>query len=218
MRQSLTLHGNVVPLDTFDLVPVIPSDTIYYNHYAYKLVLDVSSYIDPDYFIEEFEDFTKDTLQESVRLVNGRKNENEIYCYLKSIDDCTITATVYAKLSKRIYGPVSKEHLNVLTSRHYRCIARKSLWYKKYDGKIYMFLPYSKIFGASQGERREMQAEIIRAVTDGLPEGSYKFYPYMQSGSSVEFYTNLEEFNNFYPFLKMQYNNWTVITTKCFLY
>ena len=212
---NLNLHHSVVPLgDESSKFEIVPSDTIYYNHYAYKIVFDSSNYASNHSFIEEFNEFADSNLNSNWRLIRGKKKDNSLYCYLKSFDDYEFTTTVYNSIITSVYGPVNTEHLNLLTSREYAVEVRKSLWFNRYDGKIYIFLPYRAAYGISQEVRKAKYKEILAMIEENMPAYSYK---HLYDGSS-DIYVSLDDFNKFYPFLKMMYNDWVIRITKCMLY
>ena len=80
-------------------------------------------------------------------------------------------------------------------------------------------MPYRSTVSLRKDERIACHAELLTALGDSIPDYALKINNHFPTGhSSVEFYTKLDEFNQYYPFLKMMHNNWTFRITKCILY
>ena len=227
MTWNLNLHPNIEVLgDESKPFKIIPSQTIYYNTYTYKIVFDASPYkenrSDLDaYFklLDELYGVAKTDLESKCSFRSAKNNVLEILCYLRSYEDYKLLLGKFPQFVKHVTGPINDEHYKLLLAREYYVEPRSSYWYNKYDAKVYAFMPYRATQNLKKDERIVLHTELLTALGDSIPGHALKIYNQFPTGySSVEFYTKLDEFNQYYPFLKMMHNNWTFRITKCILY
>ncbi len=227
MTRNLNLHPNVEILgEESKTFKVIPSHTIYYNTYTYKIVFDASLYkenrSDLDaYFklLDELYSVVKTDLESKCSFRSTKNNILEILCYLRSYEDYKLLLNKFSKFVKYVTGPINDEHYKLLRAREYHVEPRSSFWYNKYDAKVYAFMPYRSTLNLQKSERTALHTELLTALADNIPKDALKIiseWPSRYSG--VEFYTKLDDFNQYYPFLKMMHNNWIFRITKCILY
>jgi hypothetical protein len=79
-------------------------------------------------------------------------------------------------------------------------------------------MPFRATQNLRKDERIVLHTELLTALGDSIPDHALKINKQFAGHCSVEFYTKLDEFNQYYPFLKMMHNNWTFRITKCILY
>ena len=239
---NINLHYSV---DTLDTLPAKyqsfcrPSDGIYYGRYAYKatfVVPETPSHILMDMYgddspLEHYRYFKKqlfdycviprrpdqsnkpDYLEENI--ISKNRSDNSITLYFKSKNDLiTVVNKFYDDLAV-IVGPLSRTHLDLLQSRNYRCEVRTQNWYKKYDYKVYMFMPYKATWQMTKQDKINKHEEIINFLKENVPAHSLKFYGTF--AGSIQFFTTSEHFDPAYPFLNMMYNEWRVIVTKAYI-
>lgn len=227
MTRNLNLHPDTKVLgDESKPFKVIPSQTIYYNTYTYKIVFDASLYkenrSDLDaYFklLDEIYNVVKTDLESKCSFRSTKNNILEILCYLRSYEDYKLLLSTFPQFVKHVTGPINDEHYKLLRAREYNVEPRSSYWYNKYDAKVYAFMPYRSTASLRKEERIACHAELLTALVESIPDHALKINNHYPMGhSSVEFYTKLDEFNQYYPFLKMMHNNWTFRITKCILY
>ena len=227
MTRNLNLHPNVEVLgDESKQFKVIPSQTIYYNTYTYKIVFDASPYkenrSDLDaYFklLDELYAAAKNDLESKCSFRSIKNNILEILCYLRSYEDFKLLLAKFPQFVKHVTGPINEEHYKLLRAREYHVEPRSSYWYNKYDAKVYAFMPYRSTINLKKEDRNALHTELLTALKDSIPEDAIKINNLYPAGySSVEFYTKLDEFHQYYPFLKMMHNNWIFRITKCILY
>lgn len=226
MTRNLNLHPNVEVLgDESKQFKVIPSQTIYYNTYTYKIAFDASPYkenrSDLDaYFklLDELYAVAKNDLESKCSFRSIKNNILEILCYLRSYEDYKLLLNKFPQFVKHVSGPINEEHHKLLRAREYHVEPRSSYWYNKYDAKVYAFMPYRSAFNLRKDEKVSIHAELLSAIKENIPQNAFKIIHYPNSFQSVEFYTKLDDFNQYYPFLKMMHNDWVFRITKCILY
>lgn len=228
MTQSLNLHPNVEILGNESKnFKVIPSNTIYYNTYTYKIVFDATPYkedgnrLDLDAYFklsDELYKFTLENLESKCSFRSAKNKVLEIFCYIRSFEDYKKLLENFSKFINYVSGPINEEHYKLLQSREYYVEPRESYWYKKYDAKIYVFMPYRTSVNLKKDEKGSLHAELLSALKENIPQDAIKLNTWPNSFHSLEFYTKIDEFNQYYPFLKMMHNQWTFRITKCILY
>jgi hypothetical protein len=225
-----------------------PCDRVYYGRYAYKVSFvtpDIPSHILMDkygYDSEvERERYFRDQLFEYVAIPRYKDNsncpkyleENVIHkqrsgglandvhsLYFKSFNDLKTTVDKFRDNLYSIEGPINKVHLDLLLSNNYRCEVRPSKWYKKYDYRVSMFMPYKMNLKYTVQEKVGQKLEILTYLKDNISNDSLRFTgsSYDRTTSNfLEFFTESEQFDLAYPFLSMMYNDWRIIVTKAYI-
>lgn len=226
---NLNLHNSVSLLgDESEGLTIIPSDKVYYGHYVYKIKFDISSYYNSednsklfayDRFTSDFLDFQYSNLESKCINRTSKTDLLSVDCYVHSFEDYKKIIIVFRSIIKSVFGPLSDSHLLDLKSNDYRIETRKNLWYKKYDAKVYGFLPYRTLIGYSKEHKAAKQLSLIEDLQQNIPEESIKLCRYTsQTSHSIELYTKVDDFNQYFPFLKLMYAEWRFIITKCHLY
>lgn len=248
---NIDLHYSVETLDKLDPVYnnfIIPSDKIYYGKYAYKVTFatpgtfNLEDYTDTKEGLRLLETHFRDRLYQYIgaprehddsnrpehieEKIIARQKDAEPLCkqfiYLRSFNDLIKVISEFKDYIEIIEGPVSQTHFELLLSKQYRCEVRTCLWYKKYDYKVSMFLPYRTAYGFTKEEKRAKIAEIVDFLKENLSSEAFKttgitnFY-YHTSSNFLEFYTKSESFDVIYPFISMMFNDWRLIVTKAYL-
>lgn len=241
---NINLHYSV---DTLDTLPekyqgyCRPSAGIYYGRYAYKasfVVPDTPSHVLMDmygcdspaeqtrYFKKQLFDYCAiprssdqsnkpDYLEENI--IFKRTSGDLLTLYFKSKNDLTNVVDHFFDNLAVIVGPLSKTHLDLLESKNYRCEVRTSKWYRKYDYKVYMFMPYRSTLNMTKHDKLAKNNEIINFLKENIPAENLKVYSNGSFPGNVQFFTTSEQFDPVYPFLNMMYNEWRVIVTKAYI-
>jgi len=227
---------------------VRPSDKIYYNRYAYKasfVTPDIASHILMDEYgcdsENEKERYFRNQLFSYVGIPRTKNNENQppymeenvihkqkdghgsgdIHSlYFKSFNDLKTTVDKFCDYLHLIEGPINKVHLDLLLSNNYRCEVRPSKWYRRYDYRISMYLPYRLNMKYTAQDKMNQKIEIMEYLKDNIPQDSLKLTGSSydrQTSNFLEFFTESEHFDLAYPFLSMMYNDWRIIVTKAYI-
>lgn len=226
---NLNLHSSVSILgDESEGFTIIPCDKVYYGHYVYKIKFDISSYYDERTdsklcayrnFISEFQDFQYSSLESKCITRLNKSNLLSIDCYIHSFEDYKKIIIVFRSIIKSVFGPVSGSHLIDLKANDYRIEVRKNIWYNKYDAKVFGFLPYRNFINYSKEHKAEKQLSLLEDIKQNIPEESLRLCSYTSASSnSIELYTKIDDFNQYFPFMKLMYADWRFIITKCLLY
>jgi hypothetical protein len=229
---------------------IVPSDKIYYGKYTYKLTLDTPDVLpsqftdaisDKNYPQDKLKEFLfRDALYNFIGAPRNHDNSNQPphledrvitrhlftepvskqVIYFKSLNDLKVVLENFNFCIDTIAGPMTRTHLDLLISKQYRCEVRENLWYKKYDYKVYMFIPYRSAFGFTKEEKHSKVKELLDYIIENLPPESFKSIS-VAAGSTmssyIDFYTKSEHFDQLYPFISMMYNDWKLIVTKAYI-
>lgn len=225
-----------------------PSDKIYYGRYAYKVSFvtpDTPSHVLMDEYgcdsEVEKERYFRNQLFSYVGIPRAKDNTNQpayieetvihkqktredavgIHSlYFKSLNDLKTTVDKFGDQLRLIEGPINKVHLDLLLSNNYRCEVRSTKWYRKYDYRISMYLPYRLNLRYSAQEKNNQKIEIIEYLKENIPYDSLKLTGSSydrQTSNFLDFFTESEHFDLAYPFLSMMYNDWRIIVTKAYI-
>lgn len=244
------LHYSVQTLDTLDSAFkkfIAPSDKIYYGKYAYKVTFltpttfDLVDYTNTKEGIRLLEMHFRDRLYQYIgaprehddsnkpehieEKIIARQKDAEPLCkqfiYLRSLNDLKKVVDEFVDHIETIEGPISKTHLDLLLSKQYRCEVRAGLWYKKYDYKVSMFLPYRTAYGFTKEEKRAKVLEVFEFLKENLSSDAFKTTGllgyHLNSTNFLEFYSKSEAFDAIYPFISMMFNDWRLIVTKAYI-
>lgn len=245
------LHYSVETLDKLDPAYktfLVPSDKIYYGKYAYKITFVTPDSLPPEE-VELGVNTTKHTLERHFRnklflyvgaprehddsnkpdhieekIIARQKDSNPLckqFIYLRSFNDLNKVVEEFKDNIETIEGPISQTHLDLLLSRQYRCEVRTNLWYKKYDYKVYMYLPYRTSYNYTKEQKHIKAGEIYKFLKENLTDDSVRISATSagnyNSGNYLDFYTKSELFDPIYPFLTMMFNDWRLVVTKAYI-
>lgn len=233
---------------------LVPSDKIYYGKYAYKVTFVTPSVLPPDIEFElgpknstrTLEKHFRDKLYQYVGAPRAQDDSNrpehiedkviarqkhtkplcKQFVYFRSLNDLNKIIVEFKDSIESIEGPISQTHLDLLLSKQFRCEVRNNLWYKKYDYKVYMFLPYRTAYSYTKDQKKTEIREIYDFLKENLPDDSLRVtnmgvmhmgnYQY-NSSNSLDFYSKSEQFDTIYPFISMMFNNWRMVVTKAYI-
>lgn len=203
----------------------LPSNSIYFNRYPYKVVFDLKLDATKSYreqifsFKLDLTSFTEDVLKYSTRQLISSENPS---LFIKDYKDLLLTLSVYKDSIQSVHGPTSTDHLELLFSSNYKCQAKERLWYGIYDCKIETWLPvrYRRSFGL-MGTIRPVNDEddieifsMIEYIKDNINAHSPN---YGTGRFTTTIYCRFDEFVGILPFLKLSYPKHMLVITKAIL-
>lgn len=210
----------------------LPSNSIYFNRYPYKVVFDLKLDATKSYreqifsFKLDLTSFTEDVLKKPSRQLISTENPS---LFLNDYKDLLLTLSVYKDSIQNVHGPVSTEHLDLLFSGNYKCQAKDRLWYGMYDCKIETWLPvrYRRSFsltnlgfpGIAGAKQQDDEDDIeIRSLIEYIKDNINAHTPKHGTGRfTTTIYCRFEEFVDILPFLKLSYPKHMLVITKAIL-
>ena len=119
-------------------IEIIPSTTIYFNVYPYKVDIKGPGYPHPDYDVDmqyEITDFMK-----TCNMFYKREYQSKLgrSIYLGSHEDLMWLTNWMGKHIRAVHGPVSDKHL--LHLRAPSIVLRNNLFYRRYDYRIEFYV------------------------------------------------------------------------------
>lgn len=204
---------------------VLPSNSIYFNRYPYKVVFNLTFDQDKPWFdqIKLFEcdlnDFISDILTAPVRKYMVTQSPS---LFLQSYSDLKKTLAVYGEYISQVHGPTSKDHLELLYSKSFKCQSKDKLWYNMYDCKVEVWLPlrYRSIISrftsnnigvVQDDEEAQTSASLINYVKENINAHVPRHY---LSRYTTTIYCKFDEFLEIYPFVKLSYPTYRIDITK----
>lgn len=227
-KTSPTISQSSVKILTKKAIPfeVLPSNSIYFNRYPYKVVFDLSfdnskPWIDQIKAFEcDLSDFITDILDGPARKYMFSQSPS---LFLQNYDDLKKTISLYKDYVTQVHGPTSSDHLDLLYSKNFRCQGKEKLWYSIYDCKIEVWLPlkyrsstFTNRFSTNIGvvrddDEAETSASLINYVKDNINAHVPRHWV---SRYTTTLYCKFDEFLEIYPFLKLSYPNYRIDITK----
>lgn len=206
---------------------LLPSNSIYFGRYPYKVVFNLEFDDKKPYrdqilnFKFDLTNFTEDVLKHPTRQLISAERPS---LFIKDHKDLMLTLAVYKDSISQVYGPISKEHLELLFSSNYKCQGKDYLWYGIYDCKIETWLPmkYRKSVSVSisGGVREEDEEDIveIRSFIGFIKDNINTHIPKHWTGRfTTTIYCKFDEFVNILPFIKLSYPKHTMLITRAIL-
>lgn len=212
---------------------VIPSEKIYWNKYAYKILLKIPVEVDEpadgtkaQIYKNSVSPWVYDRYRKAidvgarvVHCIGGRYSrqtwkmhtgsKNHFCLFLKHHGDALALLNEFDEEVIEIHGPVSEDHLDILYSIE-KVALRNKKWFGKYDTK----LEVANAFGFRQNlnEKRENIESIKQFFKDNLTELRITrgFY-------YINMYTTAKQLDDIYAFYKLTYPNVRTTRTKCIL-
>jgi hypothetical protein len=197
---------------------VIPSASIYYGRYAYKVVIN-SDQDNIHSFRDYFFMFGFNSLKERFRLYTNKTN-NQLYVFLQTQKDLDTVLTAFDGYIVSLHGPLTEGHRKKLLNPTHFIEVRNSKFFKKYDTRVFMRRPWSRSLGnywsaSKWGGNGNRWNELHDFLNDHLP-GDYKRFGYTGSFYMM-FYVNRKDYDTLYPFLKMMFNDTEIYTTEALI-
>ena len=114
-------------------VPVIPSKSIYYDWYPYKVDI-IGDRVNYDPVMHyELNCFIADNCKFRTRNKWSYTNRT---IYFSEYSDVEKVCTAFSDIILKVYGPVSSKHFKILKENDFTNELRTSLYYGKYDTRI----------------------------------------------------------------------------------
>ncbi len=206
----------------------LPSNSIYFNRYPYKVVFNLNFDPSKNYreqllsFKLDLTNFTEDVLKGPSRQLISTEMPS---LFIRDYKDLLLTLSMYKDFVHQVCGPISSEHLELLYSSNYKCQSKDRLWYSMYDCKIETWLPMRYRPIANYGvatyvkpvENDEL-AEEMNSLINYIRDNINAHIPKHWTGRyTTTIYCGFEEFIEILPFLKLSYPKHTLIITKAIL-
>ena len=118
--------------------PVIASDKFYYGTYPYKIEFNPAKFENRRSLISfrrQIEDFQSDLIH---GLMRTNISYNIVRFYFVDYTDFLLTYNVFSESINFVQGPISKQHLEILTTPDFKVVKRSDLWLKKYNCRVYV--------------------------------------------------------------------------------
>lgn len=170
----LSKRPNVLDDDLGLEYNIIPSNTIYYGKFPYRLSFDkdiisknipehqnLNQYLASLRF--EFRDFAGNFNNLYKFLTN-----NTLRIYISDYNDFLSTLAMYGDWVSIISGPVSNEHLDLLYDTNIHLDIRQKLWYNKYDYKLDVWASFYAIRNLWVSNPRGSNAKWHEKMKDDL--------------------------------------------------
>ena len=208
--------------------PLLPSNSIYFNRYPYKVVFNLN--FDPNKnYREQLLNFKLDLTNFTEEMLTGPSRQlisTEMpSLFIRDYKDLLLTISMYKDFVHQVCGPISTEHLELLYSNNYKCQSKDRLWYNMYDCKIETWLPirYRPVSNYTFGtyikpvENDEL-AEEMNSLMNYIRDNINAHIPKHWTGRyTTTIYCGFDEFIEILPFLKLSYPKHTLIITKAIL-
>lgn len=196
---------------------VVPSESVYYKRYPFKLVLE-SNLDNVDDFRDSVFMYGFNSLSERFRMYTNRNNK-QLYLFLKTQKDLDTTLNAYSDLILEVHGPINKKHRENLLETGKFLSVRDKYYFGKYDCKVTIYRPWrhwGSMYSAPlmHSKKTNWYNELREFVVDQLGD---KLYQHMSSSYALTFFVNKKDFNNVYPFVKMMYNDVDIYITECMI-
>lgn len=114
-------------------VPVVPSKSIYYEWYPYKVDI-IGDRVNYDPVMHyELNCFIADNCKFRIRNKWSYTNRT---IYFSEYADVEKVCTAFSDIILRVHGPISNKHFKIISENDYSTEIRTSLYYGKYDTRI----------------------------------------------------------------------------------
>jgi len=186
---------------------VIPSSTIYFGKYPYRLTFNRTLNVWQDYIDMhvEFSAFIEDNGVGNFRRLF---NKNTQRLYISSFEDLTLIYNLYCDQITEVNGPVSDAHCQILQDSAQRYEHKPNGWYRKFDTR-YEIIPN---WGIPFTERKNMVMEIresLKQMVSNLKISNEHTVRY-----NCVCYLNYDEMLEALPFIKLSYPNVRMYITR----
>ena len=209
-------------------IDVYPSDSIYFQKYAYKAEFDADIFENRRqrvHFKRQMEDFEWDLCKGGLRSYVAH---NGVRVYLRSYDDLVTLTNLFHSQIKWISGPRSAEHVKLMTSADYFAVLRDKLYYEKYDCKVWLSniiwnksiwsMPKGRFIGSFPRPRKTFDQDEIEKQIKWFQDSVKTFRRHHNWGyGSTEFYCDYAEFTEALPFFKIQWPEHRMVVRKVLL-
>lgn len=206
---------------------LLPSNSIYFKRYPYKVVFDLQFDADKTYreqllnFKFDLTNFTEEALKFPTRSLMCTQTPS---LFIHDYKDLLKTLSIYGSQISEVHGPISKEHVELLVSRNYKCQSKEKLWYGIYDCKVETWLPYRFSKNVQTVYINKFTTSIIRDDDEVAPLITYikdninSHAPKHWTGKFTStIYCKFDEFIEILPFVKLSYPNHRLVITKAIL-
>lgn len=215
-RITTSKHSvNLVEKSLHSTARILPSESIYYGIYPYRLKLDVTAFQ-----IDEMPQWRKNfftydilNLQIACHLPKEKQrfrgnyarspNSDNVYTlYVQDIDFVREVCRLFDKHVIEISGPTTKEYLNLLYSPNKFVSVREKNWYGKWETAYTFWIPFGSHNYMARSKRYIMYDQVKDTIRDLLPEDEYQF---STSKWIVKLFTNSESGKDLIPWIILQY-------------
>lgn len=194
-----------------------PSNSIYYGRYPYKVTFDIPMETSQPWILQirdfkmDLAGFAEDMLKHSTRQHTASQQPS---MFIQDYNDLKVTLLIYGDIISEVYGPTSKDHLDLLYSRNFKCEGKQKLWYNMYDCKVEVWLPFKYRQQGNQIQNIDQDDNLISYIQDSINVHVPRTW---ESRYSTTVYCLFSEFVEIFPFIKMSYPNYRIDITKAVL-
>lgn len=198
---------------------VTASRSIFYGKYPYRMTVSLmeerarlrprrDDWKDLCSFEHEFVDFANNVLESAYRKYWGIRRQR---LYFSTLADLSTAYSVYKSVAMEISGPVTQEHLEVITSHNTEYNPRKTLYKNSFDCHVRIWGKWSRDAAYRNQLTVDMREFFIQSLTncDAL-SSRYSVY-----AIGVDMYTNYDEFLEVMPFFKLQFTDYRINVVRC---
>jgi hypothetical protein len=191
---------------------VTASRKLYYGKYPYKMTVSLMAAGSTDWnelcmFEHEFVDFADNVLDSANRKYWRMSRQ---LMYFSTFADLSKAYAIYKSVALQISGPVTQEHLAVITSPDTEYNPRKTLYRNSFDCHVRVWTRWLRSW-RSPSWARSRTADMNEFFAQSLTNREFG------EAYGVDMYTNYDEFLEVMPFFKLQFADYRIYIERCCL-